>query len=145
MKHFRNTCSTYGCNNKLAYLADPPNFICCLIANKFNIHYISKTPVWAIQHCLSALKNSQKYYSLEISNPVELLTAADGAYIICGLLNPNCVATKSLLHIHEHPCDPSYNMGSQNVCQNKIPGVVLYLPSNGTYCLTNFTSDTSQL
>jgi len=102
MKLLKQTCLRNGNDSNVAYPADPPDFIHHSIKDKFKGYYISKTPLWAIQHCLSEMKSSRKSYTLEISNLFELSTAADGAYIICGLLNPNCITTGTSMQKPEH-------------------------------------------
>ncbi len=75
----------------LSFPADAPSFVDPLIGCKFNGRYAIKTPIWAIQHCLSSIQSSGKTYSIEVSNSLEFLNVADGAFIICGLLNLQCV------------------------------------------------------
>jgi len=53
-------------------------------------YYIVKTPLWAIQHCLSINNPSMATYTFDVSNLLELCNAADGAFVICGFVNPNC-------------------------------------------------------
>ena len=75
--------------NQMAF-EKPPDYIDSVLIDKFKGEYIVKTPLWAIQHCLSLPNPSTKTYSFEKSNPLELSRAADGAFVICGFINPLC-------------------------------------------------------
>jgi len=116
-----------------SFPAEAPSFVDPLIGCKFKGRYAIKTPIWAIQHCLSSIQSSGKIYSIEVSNLLELLNAADGAFIICGILNPQCVPQEGHGFCGEHPHDPSYKIISPNSRQNKVPSVVLFIPSTGSY------------
>ena len=130
--------------NETAY-QEPLDYIDGEIINKFKGEYIVKTPLWAIQHCLSLPNPSRKTYSFEKSNPLELCRAADGAFVICGFINPLCSHGLIDTNRTELPHDPSYDIVSQNRCKNCIPTVVVYFPSTGTYYSPQFVADTSQL
>jgi len=69
----------------------PPSCLEHCFVKKFEGHCIMKTPVWAIHHCLSLMKSVKKTYSIDISNTTKLSKVANGAYLICGYLNPECV------------------------------------------------------
>jgi len=117
----------------LSFPAEAPSFVDPLIGCKFNGRYVLKTPIWAIQHCLSSIQSSGMTYSIEVSNSLELLNAADGAFIICGLLNSQCVPQEGRGFCGEHPHDPAYEIISPNSRQDKVPSVVLFIPSTGSY------------
>jgi len=76
---------------------------------------------------------------------LELTTADDGAYIICGFLNPNCRIDTTTNQQTGHPHDPSYDMKSMNERCKEIRTVVLYFPSTGNYYSPRFVLDTSWL
>jgi len=78
-------------------------------------------------------------------NPMELTTADDGAYLICGYLNPNCHFNAISNKPTEYSCDPSYDITSMNDRCNEICTVVLYFPSTGIFYSPWFVSDTSHL
>jgi len=59
-----------------------------------------------------------KKYCFEISNEAELLRATDGAFIICGLINPLCTPQDAERHAAVHPHDPLYYIVSPN-CRGK--------------------------
>jgi len=145
MKQLKQTCLRNGKDCNVAYPEDPPDFIPHSIKDKFKGYYVSKTPLWAIQHCLSEMNCLRKSCTLEISNLMELSTAADGAYIICGLLNPDCIITGTSMQKPEHPHDPLYDVMSCNAHCTKMTEVVLYFPSTGTYYSPCYLCDTSHL
>jgi len=116
-----------------SFSAEAPSFADPSIGQKFLGRYAVKTPLWAIQHCLSSMQLSGKIYSIEVSNLLELSNAADGAFVICGVLNPECVPQDGCCFHSEHPHDPSYEIISPNCRQNKVPSVVLFFPSTGLY------------
>jgi len=128
-----------------SFPAEAPSFVDPLIWRKFLGRYAVKTPLWAIQHCLSSMQLSGKIYSIEVSNSLELSNAADGAFVICGVLNPECVPQDGRCFHGEHPHDPSYEIISPNCRQNKVPSVVLFFPSTGSYYSPRFVSNTSRL
>ena len=123
----------------------PPDYIDSTIIDKFKGEYIVKTPLWAIQHCLSLPNPSTKTYSFEKLSPFELSMAADGMFVICGFINPLCRQGMIDSSRTDLPHDPSYNIVSLNRCKNSIPTVVVYFPSTGTYYLPRFFVDNSQL
>jgi len=90
-------------------------------------------------------KSFYKKYSFEKSNPLELSRAADGAFVICGFVNPLCRQGVIDTSRTDPPHDPSYNIISLNRCKNHIPSVVVYFPSTGTYYSPRFFADTSRL
>jgi len=130
---------------KHAFPAMPPDFIDPKICHKFRNHYVVKTPVWALQHCLSSAKQMSKKYSIEISNEAELLKATDSAFIICGLLNPLCIPQNAERNASVHPHDPVYDIVSPNCRKKKIPSAVLFIPAVGCYYSPRFFSNTSHL
>jgi len=150
MKQLRASCNKSDewhelASDVMAFPVDPPSFIDPFITEKFKGHYIAKTPLWALQHCLTFPYQSMKAYSLELSNASELSTAVDGIYVICGFLNCNHNLDKKVIPKKEHPHDPCNNVKSRNSHQNQIPSVTLYFPSTGTYFSPRFVSDTSRL
>jgi len=104
-----------------------------------------ETPLWALQYSLSSTYQSNKTYSIEFSNLLELTIAHDGAYIICGYINPDCLLNATPNQRTEYPHDPSYDITSRNERCNEIRTVVLYFPSTGTYYSPRFVTDTSHL
>jgi len=128
-----------------SFPAEAPSFLDPSIWQKFLGRYAVKTPLWAIQHCLSSMQLSGKTYSVEVSDSLELSTAADGAFVICGVINPECVPQDGRCFCGEHPHDPSYEIISPNCRQKKVPSVVLFIPSTGSYYSPRFVSNTSRL
>jgi len=74
-----------------------------------------------------------KTYSIKASNAMELTSSADGAFIICGLINPACVHQDDLEVKADCPHDPTYGISLINSCKKQMPSVVLYFPSTGLY------------
>jgi len=105
--------------NQAAYEM-PLDYIDCEIIDKFKGDYIIKTPLWAIQHCLSLPNPSKKTYSFKKSNPLGLSRAADRAFVICGFINPHC--SQGLINTTrtELPCDPSYTLFCRTGTKNKF-------------------------
>jgi len=132
-------------DTNVSYPREAPKFIHPSIREKCNGCFILKTPLWAIQYGLSYSYPSEKKYSIEVSNALELTTADDGAYIICGFLNPNCRVDTTTNQQTGYPHDPSYDMKSMNERCEEIRTVVLYFPSTGNYYSPRFVSDTSRL
>jgi len=91
-----------------SYPHKPPVFIHPWIREKYKGCFIMKTPLWALQYSLSCTYQSNKTYSIELSNPMELTTADDGAYVICGYINPDCLLNATPNEQTEYPHDPSY-------------------------------------
>jgi len=116
-----------------SYPKEAPYFVDSMLGVKYDGNFVIKTPLWAIQHCLSMNNPSKKSYVIEFSSAEELSTAADGAFIICGYLNPECSMESSGTTRVDHPHDPSYKSLTSNSQQNSVPTVVLYMPSTGTY------------
>jgi len=147
MKLLKHACASYNANtkNKRAFPAKPPSVIDSQICSKFMGCYIIKTPLWVIQHCLSQVKGVGKTYLVHISDARELAAAADGAFVICGLVNPNCAQRSDHGKTPEYPYDLACSFVSPKSQQNKIPPVVLYFPSMGTYYLPWYIADTSCL
>jgi len=121
-----------------SYPKKAPYFVDSMIGEKYDGKFVIKTPLWAIQHCLSMNNPSRKRYAIELSSASELSTAADGAFIICGYLNPECSTESQSTTRVDHPHDPSYEIVTPNSRQNSVPTVVLYMPSTGTYYLPHF-------
>jgi len=65
-----------------SYPKKAPYFVNLQIREKYDKNLVIKTPVWAIQHCLSFNNPSKKRYVVELSNEKDLSMAADGAFII---------------------------------------------------------------
>jgi len=147
MKLLKHACASYNANtkNKRAFPAKPPSVIDSQICSKFMGCYIIKTPLWVIQHCLSQVKGVGKTYLVHISDARELAAAADGAFVICGLLNPNCAERSDNGNTPEYPYDPACSFVSPKSQQHKIPSVVLYFPSTGMYYSPWYIADTSHL
>jgi len=59
---------------------------------------------------------------------MELTTADDGAYIICGYINPNCCFNANPNKQTEYPHDPSYDIISMNDQCNEIQLCFTFLP-----------------
>jgi len=58
----------------MAFSKNPPKFIDPFITNKFKGHYIAKTPLWAIQHCLKyeqLLPNWNSFY-MKVRNHISI-------------------------------------------------------------------------
>jgi len=147
MKLLKHACASYNANtkNKKAFPAKPPSVIDSQICSKFMGCYIIKTPLWVIQHCLSQVKGVGKTYLVHISDARELAAAADGAFVICGLLNLNCDERSDHGNTPEYPYDPACSFVSPKSQQHKIPSVVLYFPSTGMYYSPWYIADTSCL
>jgi len=147
MKELKDTCAFLDNNGDkiLSYPHEPPVFIPQWIQEKYKGYFVMKTPLWALQYSLSSTYQSNKTYSIEFSNPLELTTAHDGAYIICGYINPDCLLNATPNQQTEYPHDPSYDITSRNEKSNEIRSVVLYFPSTGTYYSPRFVTDTSRL
>jgi len=128
-----------------AFPVEPPDFVDSLLCSNLRGRYIIKTPLWAIQHCLLKLCGSAKSYSIHISSYTELSSAADGAFIICGLLNPECMKDIHAKANAVHPHDPEYDILSPTYRATKLTSVVLYFPSTGTYYSPLFLSNMSRL
>jgi len=144
MKSLKMECvhNKTNTSNQMAF-DNPPDYIDSTIIEKFKGEYIVKTPLWAIQHCLSLPNPLTKTYSFEKSSPFELSMAADGVFVICGFINPLCKQGMIVSSRTDLPHDPSYNIVSLNRCKNSIPTVVVYFPSTGTYYLPRFFVDNS--
>jgi len=132
-------------DKKLSFPEEAPKFVDATIRNKYKGKFIVKTPLWAIQHCLSLNNLSRKRYSLEVTDAAELSIACDGAYIICGYVNPCCNTTSSYEQRVDLPHDPSYSIVNANSRHYSLPMVALYIPSAGIYYSPRFVSDTSRL
>jgi len=148
MKMLKTTCALcedLDLDGK-AFPDEPPDFVDSLQCSTLRGRFIIKTPVWEIQHCLSKLHGAAKMYSVhDVSSCTELSSAADGAFLICGLLNLECIKD---LHVQSnalHPHDPFYDILSLTYCATKLTSVVLYFPSTGTYYSPLFLSNTSCL
>jgi len=147
MNLLKHTCalSDEVVDKTLSFPKKAPSFVNSLLREKYNRKLVIKTPLCSIQHCLSLNNPSKKRYASELSNVQELSMAADGAFIICGFLNPLCSTETFSNPKVQHPHDPSYNIMSLNSWHNSIATVVLYIPSTGTYYLPQLVSDTSCL
>jgi len=148
MNELKETCAMLmgdDKGNKCAFPAEPPDFVEPEICCKFRNRFVVKTPVWAIQHCLSLGTSMSKKYCFEISNEAELLRATDGAFIICGLINPLCTPQDAERHAAAHPHDPLYDIVSPNCREKKIPSAVLFIPAVGCFYSPRFVSNTSRL
>jgi len=89
------TLSDEVVDKSLSYPKKAPSFVNAQLREKYKGKFVIKTPLQAIQHCLSLNNPSKKRYIMELSNEQELLMAADGAFIICGFLNPQCSTESS--------------------------------------------------
>jgi len=116
-----------------------------LIGHKLKGYYIAKMPSWALQHYLSINNPSKATYSFDVSNSLELSNAVDGAFIICGFVNPNCNSKSIQKQNSAHPHNPAYDIDSSNNSSIQILTVALYFPSRGTYYSPRFMSDTTHL
>jgi len=76
---------------------------------------IVKTPLWAVQHCLSRVCGMGKSYCIHTCEISKLSTAADGVFVICGHINPNCVSHEMAKQRVEIPHDPMYNIFGPNL------------------------------
>jgi len=76
--------------------------------NDIALQMLAKTPVWVIAHCLDRTMLKYKTYQLHPCTFQELAQAADDAFLIEGILNPNysCEVDKCNKHI---PCGPKVN------------------------------------
>jgi len=94
MKLLKATCALLPNNNlqRLAYPEEPPKEINTLMCETLSGQMIVKTPLWAVQHCLSHVSDMGKSYCIHTCEISKLSTAADGVFIICGHINPNCVS-----------------------------------------------------
>jgi len=135
MNELKDVCALFKkpAEKNMSYPNKPPVFIYPWIQEKYKGCFVMKTPLWAIQYSLSCTYQSNKTYSIELSNLLELMTANDGAYIICGYINPNCLLNTTPNEQKEYPHDPSYNIVSRNEWCSEIRTVVLYFPSTGSY------------
>jgi len=148
MKLLRAACVANPDETELftAYPAKPPKFIDPMFCDAILTgRYIVKTPVWAVQYCLSKIQGMGKTYSIEASNAMDLASSADGAFLICGFINPDCVYVNDAEVKANCPHDPTYNIQSMNSRKKRMPSVVLYFPSTGSYYSPLFVSDTSRL
>jgi len=80
-----------------SYPKEAPYFVNSTVGEKYNGKLVIKTPLWAMQHCLSLNNPSRKRYVIEFSSAEELSMAADGAFIICGFLNPQSAPQNCLV------------------------------------------------
>jgi len=85
----------------------------------------------------------KKKYSIEISNSMELSEAANGAYLICGYLNQECVSQE--IRNSEYQLNPVCNIITANHEQHHIPSVVLFIPSTVSFYSPIFLSDMTHL
>jgi len=144
IKTLKTTCKDLDLDGK-AFPVEPPDFVDLLQCSVLRGRYIVKTPLWAIQHCLSKLHGAEKTYSIHVSSCTELSSAADGAFLICGLLNPECMKDLNAKANAVHPHDPAYDILSPTYHATKLSSVVLFFPSTGTYYSPLFLSNTSCL
>ncbi len=135
MNELKDTCALSEKNGdkNTSYPHKPPVCIPQWIREKYKGCFIMKTLLWALQYSLSCMYQSNKMHSIEFSNPLELTTAHDGAYIICGYINPDCLLNATPNQRTEYPHDPSYDIVSRNEQCSEIRTVMLYFPSTGTY------------
>jgi len=84
-----------------------------------------------------------KHILLRSQNSFELSNAANGAFLICGYLNPKYISQEIKNWNAEHPHDPVYNIISGDCQWNKIPSVVLFIPFTGSFYSPRFLSDTT--
>jgi len=112
---------------------------------------LAKTPVWVIAHCLDRTMSRKKKYQLLPCTFLEMAHAADNAFLIEGILNPNYSGEVNERNKHI-PCGPNVNLmegkdgagkkragnitakmdnkTSNNEAEKKrIVTVVLYIPS----------------
>jgi len=106
---------------------------------------IIKTPLWAVQHCLSHVSDMEKSYCINTCEISELSTAADGVFIICGYINSKCVSHEMPKQRVENPHYPMYNIVGPMLQKHKMLSVVLNFPFTGTYYSPRFVADTSCL
>jgi len=147
MKLLRETCALLPTTNlqRLAYPEEPHKKLKIMVSETLCGQMIVKTPLWAVQHCLSCVCGMGKSYCIHTCEISKLSTAADGVFVICGHINPNCVSHESAKKRDDIPHDPMYNIFGPNLQKNKMQSVVLYFPSTGTYYSPRFVADTSRL
>ncbi len=114
MKLLKHTCASYNGNTKSKsdFPTEPPPFIDLQVCSKSMGCYIIKTLLWVIQHCLSKAKGIGKTYLVHISDAGELAAAADGAFVICGFVNPSCAQRDDQGKTPEYPHDPASSIVS---------------------------------
>jgi len=59
-------------DKRISFPEDAPSFVDAAICDKYKGKFVVKTPLWAIQHCLSLNNLSRKRYSLEVTDAAEL-------------------------------------------------------------------------
>jgi len=97
MKLLRETCALLPTTDlrRLAYLEEPHKKLKITVCETLCGQKIVKTPLWAVQHCLSRVCGMGKSYCIHTCEISELSTAADGVFVIFGHINPNCVSHES--------------------------------------------------
>jgi len=115
-----------------------------------NLQMLAKTPVWVIAHCLDRTMSNNKKYQLYPCTIQELGEAADDAFLIEGIFNPDYTGEVNERNKHI-PCGPRmnfmegkvgalkdntdnntveiYNKSNDNAEEKSIVTVVLYIPS----------------
>jgi len=72
------------------------------------LQMLAKTPVWVIAHCLDRTMSRNKKYQLRHCTFKEMAQAADDAFLIEGILNPNYSGEVNERNKHI-PCGPNVN------------------------------------
>jgi len=115
-----------------------------------NFQMLAKTPVWVIAHCLDRIISNNKKYQLYPCTIKELGEAADDAFLIEGIFNPDYTGEVNERNKHI-PCGLKmnlmqgtvgavkdkadndtveiYNKSNDNAEEKSIVTVVLYIPS----------------